>query len=111
MGGNRCQVYAGKETSSGMERPCCEVGDYVGSDVGQYPRRICGCEETKGYGIEGKWEETTIAPVSANLLYVVISPPPDLPLDFVQRYPPNALLPPISDDAVQTPSARVSADH
>ena len=61
--------------------------------------------------IEGKWEERTIAPLSANFLYVVTSPTPDLPLGLVHRYPRNVSFPLTTCDAVQVLSAQVSANH
>lgn len=68
MGGNRRQIHEGKGANSRVERSRCTDHDHVGSDVGQHLGRVYGCDETNGYEIEGKWEETTIALVSANLL-------------------------------------------
>lgn len=111
MGSNRCQVHEGKETSSGVEGSGCEDRHHVGSDVGQHIGRIGGYEETKGYGIEGRWEEAAIALVPTKPLNVVISPLLGLPLNLVYQYPPNSLVPPTSDGVVQALSAQASAEH
>ena len=111
MGSSRCQIHEGKETSSGVEGSGCENRHHVGADVGQHIGRIRGCEETKGCGIEGKWEEAAIALVPTKPLNVVISPLLGLLLNPVYQYPPNSLLPSTSDGVVQTPSAQASEDH